>query len=298
MIRFSCILAILCSLGAQVYSAPQNNKLAAAPAAVCRTLRSKGGRTCEFPFTYKGTTYRSCTRDHSDNGEAWCAYQVKNDRQRNAVPDKWADCDPSLCATVPIPQCMTQSGRGTKKTETNTACVFPFRHNGITYNSCTTDYSTFGGQNNGKYWCSTATDSNDNHINGKGFYGFCPQTDLCLCNEKPGSCPSTWGPSSQCYTQSGRGTKKTETNTACVFPFRYKGKTYNSCTTDNSTFGGRNNGKYWCSTATDSNDNHINGEGFYGFCPLTDECLCPDDIGIPGACPSTWGPGVGSSGPN
>ena len=32
---------------------------------------------CIFPFKYKGIEYPSCTLADSENGKAWCAYQVQ-----------------------------------------------------------------------------------------------------------------------------------------------------------------------------------------------------------------------------
>merc|ERR1719357_1824510 len=46
----------------------------------------------------------------------------------------------------------------------------------------------------------------------------------------------------------------------CVFPFKFNKKTYNGCTFDDS------DGKYWCSTQTDSNGVHIGGQGLWGHC--------------------------------
>ena len=33
-------------------------------------------------------------------------------------------------------------------------------------------------------------------------------------------------------------------------------------------------GKYWCSTKTDSNGNHINNQGHYGFCGFCEQPAC------------------------
>jgi hypothetical protein len=46
------------------------------------------------------------------------------------------------------------------------------------------------------------------------------------------------------------------TNGACVFPFKFRGKTYNRCTTDGNESG---NTKSWCSTKVDSSGKHIGG---------------------------------------
>ena len=40
-------------------------------------------------FTY----FSSCTNDGTTNGQPWCAYEIQRDG--NAVPGKWEDCDPS-----------------------------------------------------------------------------------------------------------------------------------------------------------------------------------------------------------
>ena len=58
-------------------------------------------------------------------------------------------------------------------------CVFPFKHNGVQYNTC--GEWVWGGGNNGKQWCSTQTDNYGNHIEGHGYYGFCSS-----------SCPSSY----------------------------------------------------------------------------------------------------------
>ena len=47
----------------------------------------------------------------------------------------------------------------------------------------------------------------------------------------------------------------------CVFPFKYKGKTYTGCP---PVLG--NPGRTWCSTKTDSDGNHVSGGANFGFC--------------------------------
>ena len=46
----------------------------------------------------------------------------------------------------------------------------------------------------------------------------------------------------------------------CKFPFKYKGKTYSSCTTKGSKLG-----KAWCSTST-NDDGTYNGK--WGYCDI------------------------------
>ena len=95
-------------------------------------------------------------------------------------------------------------------------CVFPFRYKGKKYSTCTTFDSE-----NGKAWCATKIDSNGNVVTGK--WGDCLQG--CFENK--------------CRTEKGFD---------CVFPFKFKGRNYNKCTTDYSV-----NKKTWCATEVNSN---------------------------------------------
>lgn len=47
----------------------------------------------------------------------------------------------------------------------------------------------------------------------------------------------------------------------CIFPFKFKGETYHGCPPD---LGDPTRG--WCSTKTDSDGNHVSGEGKFGYC--------------------------------
>ena len=53
----------------------------------------------------------------------------------------------------------------------------------------------------------------------------------------------------------------------CIFPFKFKGKTYNGCPPDL-----KDPSRNWCSTNVDSEGNHVRGGGNYGFC---DPLYCP-----------------------
>ena len=46
-----------------------------------------------------------------------------------------------------------------------------------------------------------------------------------------------------------------------MFPFRYNGTSYNTCTLDSAEENER-----WCSTLVDDNNNHVPGGGHYGDC--------------------------------
>lgn len=49
-------------------------------------------------------------------------------------------------------------------------------------------------------------------------------------------------------------------NRKCVFPFKYGGKTYSSCTDISDP------GKFWCSTKTDKNGRHVTKRKQWGYC--------------------------------
>merc|ERR1712226_500942 len=139
----------------------------------CSTLT---GDKCVFPFSYQGVEYYRCT--YADSPTPWCATQV--DSVGVVVTNKWGDCDTgslSSCQpeTISLPSCTTQSGP-----YPNQACVFPFRYNGVTYTSCTT-------QDKSDAWCSTNTTLAGTHI--PGYFGYCPST--CLAESQNSCTPGT-----------------------------------------------------------------------------------------------------------
>lgn len=69
--------------------------------------------------------------------------------------------------------------------------------------------------------------------------------------------PSTPVPAPACRTESSH----LFPGSSCVFPFTFKGVTYNSCTADHEP-----TGSAWCSTRTDAGNNHIAGVGAWGYC--------------------------------
>merc|ERR1712107_755103 len=96
----------------------------------CSTL---SGGTCVFPFIYNGVTHFQCT--YTDSPIPWCATAV--DSSGVVVTNSWGDCEvsaTSACQTesITVPTCTTTSGP-----RPGQSCVFPFRHLGIVYNSCT-----------------------------------------------------------------------------------------------------------------------------------------------------------------
>eukprot|EP00092_Neocalanus_flemingeri_P054714 GFUD01064474.1.p1 GENE.GFUD01064474.1~~GFUD01064474.1.p1 ORF type:complete len:306 (+),score=62.46 GFUD01064474.1:112-918(+) len=227
------------------------------------------GERCVFPFIWKGQKYSKCT--YTDSPTPWCPTMLNSDG--TVVSNRFGDCSTtSSCDIEPIKfsSCITQGGPFSNK-----PCLFPFRFNGVTYSSCTTDTL-------GKPWCSTAQDATGTHINGQ--YGLCPSSCPGVkqnLGEDPGECipGSTW--SKECNTcvctSTGRAVCTLErcpalcsavsgpaTGRECVFPFTWDGKTYQGCTP--WTYGGSNQGKMWCSTRTDGQGGHVNGGGNFGYC--------------------------------
>ena len=69
---------------------------------------------------------------------------------------------------------------------------------------------------------------------------------------------TTASPPTGCTTVSGPDPGK-----ECVFPFNFNGVTYNACTLDGNA---DDETEPWCSTLTDSNGDHVGGQGNWGFC--------------------------------
>jgi len=173
-------------------------------------------------------------------------------------------------------------------------CIFPFIFNGVTYNGCTTVQDT-------RLWCSTSTDSSDNHIGGQGNWGYCnsacpendpstdppnpptpptpsPPTSTTNCGgtcddivtdppttpEPPTEPPTTETPTS-CQTNGGANS-----GANCVFPFTFRGVTYDGCTTVADD-------QLWCSTLTDSDGVHIGGQGNWGYCSSDCPSFCDEE---------------------
>ena len=74
---------------------------------------------------------------------------------------KWVHCIPTRCLT---------DSEGAAK---NKPCAFPFVFKNKLFEKCT-DFEDLDGKN----WCSTKTDTNNNHVSGKGNWGYC--REVCL----------------------------------------------------------------------------------------------------------------------
>merc|ERR1711953_1421156 len=117
----------------------------------CMTVSGAvSGVECQFPFVFKGQVYNSCTTAGGFS-QPWCATTTNS----YYINSQWGNCA-SNCPgvdseTQPEEVCMTKSGA-----TPNLPCVFPFRHWGKTYWTCTTDGDK-------KPWCSTKVDRYGNH---------------------------------------------------------------------------------------------------------------------------------------
>merc|ERR1719266_2115849 len=119
-------------------------------ARIPNTCSTRTGESCVFPFTYKGVEHYHCT--YADSPTPWCA--TLTDSQGVVVTNRWGDCETSALSScqeeqISLPSCTTQSGPYPSQ-----PCVFPFRYNGVTYTSCTTQAGT--------------------HV--PGYFGYCPSS--------------------------------------------------------------------------------------------------------------------------
>ncbi|KAE8607947.1 hypothetical protein XENTR_v10011337 [Xenopus tropicalis] len=162
------------------------------------------GEFCKFPFMFNDKEYNSCTDSGRSDGFLWCSTTYDFDKD-----GKYGFCPHELLFTL--------AGNAEGK-----PCKFPFKFQGSTFDSCTTE-----GRTDGYRWCATTEDYDKDKL-----YGFCPETAL-----------STVGGNSE--------------GSPCVFPFTFLGNKYDSCTSS-----GRSDGKLWCASSSNYDDDRK-----WGFCP-------------------------------
>jgi len=165
-----------------------------------------------------------------------------------SVSSQAANAPPAISVPDPnVPPCQAQDGHD---------CIFPFTYQGQTFYECTTYNSV-----NGAHWCATKTrrgEMSENDDCANFLDSFCYEQVL----PPPLSCQTDYsGPDRDSYAD-------------CVFPFTYNGETHWKCA--KWVWGGENQGALWCSTKTDRNGNHVNGQGYYGFCDCS-TCDCTSD---------------------
>merc|ERR1711953_1285069 len=152
---------------------------------VPNTCSTTTGSSCVFPFTYGGLQYHQCT--YADSPLPWCATATQADG--SVITNSWGDCDVSSSSTFCQAESLVLSSCSTPAGD----CVFPFRHSGVVYQTCTT-------VDTGVSWCSTATTPQGDHV--PGSEGICPAS----CDSSSSSTTSTTAPT----------TTTSSTSTSCT----------------------------------------------------------------------------------
>uniref|UniRef100_A0A1I8FYL0 Protein-tyrosine-phosphatase n=1 Tax=Macrostomum lignano TaxID=282301 RepID=A0A1I8FYL0_9PLAT len=196
------------------------------------------GTLCFFPFEYSGTTYNDCIGDTSGDpltspycdGSGYCNYWCATscnyglDSMWNYCKFRLSDLAKTNCSalgsatTSAEPLLYGGSGSGT-------SCYFPFLYNGACHYDCVTSAT--------EPWCAT-TDVAE-HVSSN--YKHCRYT---FAGKNDPSCASlssatTYYIPPQVGNYSISGTLQTDQYGNCTFPFYYKEKCYDDCTTVDAT---------------------------------------------------------------
>merc|ERR1711936_694162 len=124
-----CCAGLDCSKTSEDAVAQTCNKTTttSSPSKCITTSGAVSGAECQFPFVFQGQVYNSCTTAGGFS-QPWCSTGSNAYRQ-------WGYCASSCTAAAEESKvCTTESGA-----TPNLPCVFPFRHWGKTYWTCTTD---------------------------------------------------------------------------------------------------------------------------------------------------------------
>merc|ERR1711881_555060 len=170
--------------------------------------------TCNDGYTGDGLTCEAIPTE-APKASTTEAPKASTTEAPDATTTEAPDTTTEVPNTTPAPEVCTTHEKGD--------CVFPFEYRGTTYNNCTD--TRYGG----KLWCATAVRSN-NRMKSWG-----------KCDPKPcgyESCQTLGETKAEAQTSSG---DFDEHRSICVFPFRYRYKTYNRCTKDRHT-------RSWCAT--------------------------------------------------
>merc|ERR1719222_251612 len=194
-ISSSSLLACLACLVVTVQSGPLNfpGSSVSVSSRVPNPCLTTDGDTCVFPFSYLGVEYYQCT--YTSSPIPWCA--IKVDPNGTVVINNWGDC-----ANAQLSACPAESLSSPSCTAiTGTACVFPFRHEGIVYNSCTD--VTVSGVADSQAWCSTnITTAGEHEV---GSEAICPNTCDGAANNTATTTTTTTTTAASVNTNSNRG---------------------------------------------------------------------------------------------
>ena len=110
----------------------------------------------------------------------------------SVITNSWGDCDLSSSTTSCQAESLSLSSCSTPAGD----CVFPFRHGGVVYQTCTT-------VDTGLSWCSTAVTDQGDHV--PGTEGSCPA-----------SCDSTSTSTTAPTTSTSTSSTTSSTSTGCT----------------------------------------------------------------------------------
>ncbi|XP_063158151.1 fibronectin-like [Candoia aspera] len=205
---------------------------------------------CVFPFAYEGRTYYTCTNENAHLRRFWCATTGSYDKDKN-----WSYCAETRLA---------ENSQG--------PCVFPFIYKGISYSACTT-----AGSSKGKLWCSLTKNYD---IDRTWAYCTLSEPHPCkfpfvfkgkpypACTKDGASDGQLWCATTKNYNRDSKWKacavqeyEGTSNGQACVFPFIYKKRTFNACTTENEI-----RGRFWCATTS-----NFDNDQKWSYCADTNE---------------------------
>ncbi|XP_077169656.1 uncharacterized protein LOC143825514 [Paroedura picta] len=228
---------------------------------------------CVFPFLYNGTSYTSCTTDGISNKKFWCSLTSNYD-----VDLKWTYCEPSGRSKVETGIFETTSEKtatldSEKADQRQVTQVQSKRETGV-FKSTTERGAT---STTGKLDHSQATQGRSKFE--KWIFQVLTEKESTLNTGKAVPCPGKMGGSESepeifelttgrvttldtGKAHPGQTTKGPDENMEsppCVFPFIYKGKSYQSCTTD-----GWSDGTFWCALTS-----NYDVDKKWKFCQIT-----------------------------
>lgn len=203
---------------------------------------TQSGEACVFPFKYRGILYDACTK--ANHPRFWCA--TKTNAKGNYI-GQWGDCA-ATCPKTGELQCPP----GTQQVGPMNADV-----GGCGITGCNARYSVKTIEE-----CSAKCQSNSRckSFNWAPMNGDRNHKNVRVCTMYDRATQTgTWSPSQilckpeTCETAGNAGNGA---GLRCVFPFKYRGITYDGCTKANHP-------RLWCATKTDPSGNYI---GQWGDC--------------------------------